>query len=1128
MNLLDLLVRISAKDDASEVINNVTKTAQSAASSIQKAFEGIGGNIAKEFEAVAGAVSNIGESAQQASQEFDELGRRITASFEGASTSLCQFGSDLDQYIGEINAIAQGLPETMAGFQGNVVQLDTSFLDKDFSTIVSKAEAAAQSVASAFDGLGKNGQISISFGDPFSTLVSDAEVAANNVSGKFKGIGDSISSAIGSVGNSFSSWQSAFESIGTVAKTVADGIAPMFKPAIEGVSSAISGLKSAFEGIGAAAKSGVETAISVFENLADKIGSVVSKVGEVTGAIAGLAGGAVVSLAKNSVESFAEYEQLVGGVETLFGAGGRTLEEYANWKGLSFADAIDQYNALQEAQERVLDNASNAYFTSGLSANDYMDTATFLSASLISGVGGDTVEAADLIETAMVDISDNANKFGSSLDSVVNAYKGFSKKTFTMLDNLKLGYGGTTGEMARLLNDANAIDSSILGEGVTLETSGTHLLDDIGLDQMIKAIHVIQEQMDISGTTESEAMTTIQGSLNMASAAWQNMLTGISDENADFSGLVDNLVSSFETAFSNLIPRIQQSLSGIGTLVAELAPQIMEAVPGVLEATLPGMIESVMSTVSSLGENIEPVVETVISSVAESLTNMTGVDFSGLLSAFTGMFDNVDLSSITQPIQDAFGNIDLSSIVDGLIASMRSIDLSAVITPIQEAFASLKESFQSGDLSPLTDIFEGVAEPVGRIKDGITPVVDGFKNLFAAIQEATPDVISDIAQGLNQFFYSFGDDIADAVTAISTGIGSFLNYVSGFAPGLLTTISEGVKTFLGAFSAVAGTIIQGIAEALGFIVGHLNVIGPLLIGVATAIATFKVALLVTSVIDTFKNALNSLSVVTKAMQVAQLALNAAMSANPIALIISLTLALVAAVVSFIATNEEARAKIIEMWESIKAAMGAAIEWITAKFEAFIGWCEEAIETVSRWISNIEGFFSDLVNDPLGTAKDVANGIGNGISNAYNKVSSAIAGMFGGAEEEAKDAIDAHSPSRVYAKLGGYMVQGLVKGWKDSAHLMTKAMSESYEEWNNMSTPTLSVGSDESVLGKLTRANNVMYTRSGSPDGVRGYATTGTGRDIVLNINGKEMARALYTPLENVGEQIGYAVKVVNA
>lgn len=1117
MNLLDLLVRISAKDDASNAISDVAKNAESAAKQIDGAFGGIGDNISKEFEGAAASVSEIGEAAQRASQEFDDLGRTIASSFDGASASLDQFGNDLQQYLGEINELAQGLPETMAGFQRNVVQLDTSFLDKDFSTIVGKAEVAAQSVASAFDGIGK-GQVSISFGDPFSTLVSNADVAAANISGKFKGIGDTLSSAFGSVGNSFSSWESAFESIGSVAKSVADGLEPMFRPAIEGVSSAVTGLKSAFEGIGAAAKSGVETAITVFENLASKIGEVVSKVGEVTGAIAGLTTGAVASLAKDSVESYAEYEQLVGGVETLFGAGGRTLEEYADWKGLGIDEATEKYNALLEAQEKVLANASNAYFTSGLSANDYMDTATFLSASLISGVGGDTVEAADLIETAMVDISDNANKFGSSLDSVINAYKGFSKRTFTMLDNLKLGYGGTTGEMARLLNDANAIDSSILGEDVTLATSGTHLLDDIGLDQMIKAIHTIQENMDITGTTEAEAMSTIQGSMNMASAAWQNMLTGISDENADFGGLVDNLVSSVETAFSNLMPRIQQSLSGIGALIAELAPQIMEAVPGILEATLPGMIESVTSIIMSLGENIGPVMETVISSAANSLTEMTGVDFSGLLNAFTGMFNGVDLSFITQPIQDAFGSIDLSSIVGSLTATMQSIDLSSVITPIQEAFTLLTESFQSGDLSPLTEIFDGVAGPISTIKDGISPVVDGFKNLFAAISEASPEIISNIAGGLNTFFGSFSETIASAVTSISEGVGAFLDYLSGFAPDLLTEISEGVQMFLGAFSDVAGAVIKGIAEALGWIVEHLNVIGPLLIGVATAIATFKAAMLVTTVIDTFKAALSGLSIVTKAMQVAQIALNAAMNANPIALIVTLVVSLTAAVVSFIATNEDARNKIAEIWGAIKNAMSAAVTWIKEKFEAFISWCKSALESVTRWLSVVKSDIAAFFDDPLGT---IGSGIQSGVEKAKNAITSGISKIFGDAEETTKEELDAHSPSRVYEKFGGYMVQGLVQGWKDSAHLMTKAMEASYREWNSTPTPTLSVSTADSSIGKMTRANSLMYARSAQV-GVASSAgenVTGYGK-ITLNVDGKEMARALYDPTRAVLKQIG--------
>lgn len=903
--------------------------------------------------------------------------------------------------------------------------------------------------------------------------------------------------------------------------TAKDGASAVIRGVGETAQSVAQSISSAFSGIGDDLTKSFAGIGETLDGLAQKANAIASTITKAGGIITGAAVAGVGGLAKNAVESYADYEQLVGGVETLFGAGGRSLEEYAAWVGKSVDEVRDEYKSLTSAQGKLFANADKAYKSAGLSANDYMETATSFAASLVSSLGGDTVAAADMVETAITDMADNANKMGTAISSIRDAYRGFSKQNYTMLDNLKLGYGGTTGEMARLLNDANAIDSSILGEGVELDTEGRNLLDGVGLDQIIRAINTIQKEMDITGTTAEEADSTIQGSVASMQSAWQNMLTGIADEDADFSGLIENLVTSTETALGNLTPRIQQSLSGVGDLITAIAPQIMDAVPGILESTLPGLLESVTSIIGSLGENIGPVMETVITSVADSMSNITGIDFSGLLQAFTGMFDGVDFSFITQPIQNAFASIDLSGIVSGLTASMQSIDLSSIVQPIQEAFQSITQIFQDSDTSPLTEFFTSILEPLGQIKEGLTPMVDGIKSLFAAIQEAAPSVITEIASGLGQFFSSFTESIASAVTSISEGVGAFLGYLSGFAPGVLTTIAAGVKTFLGAFSAAAGAIIEAIATALGFIVQHLNVIGPLLIGVAAALATFKAAMLITTVIENFSKTLRILQTATEAQTLAQTLLNAAVNANPFALLATLVLGVVAAVVTFIATNEEAAAKIGEIWQTILDAISTFIGNIKSTLHAFVEWCQSTIQGIISWFSQVKAQIKAFFDDPLGTIGDVAAGIGEGISDAASKVAGGIKGLFKGAEEESRDAIDAHSPSRVYKKLGGYMVEGLVEGWKESAHLMTDAMEKSYDEWGKIATPTMSVAMEDSTIGKVSHANHLTAVRSASanPNMYDSYSV-GTGRVIALNVDGKELARTIYDPMLAVNGQLG--------
>lgn len=222
----------------------------------------------------------------------------------------------------------------------------------------------------------------------------------------------------------------------------------------------------------------------------------------------------LVDLGKASVEAYADYEQLVGGVETMFKNSADIVKEYAN----------------------------EAYMTAGLSANDYMEQVTGFSASLIQSLGGDTHTAAEYANAAIIDMADNANKMGSSMESIQNAYQGFAKGNFTMLDNLKLGYGGTREEMQRLLDDASKI-------------SGIHY-DISSFADITQAIHVMQEEMGIAGTTAEEASSTIQGSIGMVKAAWENLLTGLSDPDADVDKLIENLLNSVTTAAENIIPTV--------------------------------------------------------------------------------------------------------------------------------------------------------------------------------------------------------------------------------------------------------------------------------------------------------------------------------------------------------------------------------------------------------------------------------------------------------------------------------------------------------------------------------------------------------------------------------------------
>ena len=285
-------------------------------------------------------------------------------------------------------------------------------------------------------------------------------------------------------------------------------------------------------------------------------------------------GQAIVDVGKQSISNYADYEQLVGGVETLFGAQGMSLEEYAKSVGKSTEEVKKEYDSLLKAQKTVFDNAAGAYKTAGMSANEYMETVTSFSASLISGLDGDTAKAAKIADLAITDMSDNANKMGTSMELIQNAYGGFAKQNYTMLDNLKLGYGGTQAEMARLINDSGVLGDEI---EVTAQT-----VNDVSFDKIIEAIHKIQDEMGITGTTAKEAADTIEGSKNSMQAAWQNLLRGLADEDADLGAMFDTFVDSAETYLKNILPRIETLVDRVVGFVREKLeekfPKVMKGI----------------------------------------------------------------------------------------------------------------------------------------------------------------------------------------------------------------------------------------------------------------------------------------------------------------------------------------------------------------------------------------------------------------------------------------------------------------------------------------------------------------------------------------------------------------------
>lgn len=490
------------------------------------------------------------------------------------------------------------------------------------------------------------------------------------------------------------------------------------KPTTRGITSAI---KKELADVEKEATSSGSRLSGTFSSLGSKAGTAL-KVGLTAAAATATAG--AIALVKNAVSQFADYEQLVGGVETLF----------------------------KESAPRLMSYAEDSFKTAQISANEYMETVTSFSASLIQSLGGDTEKAADYADVAIIDMADNANKMGTNMEMIQSAYQGFAKQNYTMLDNLKLGYGGTKTEMERLLADAEKI-------------SGIHY--EIGnFADMTAAIHVIQENLGIAGTSAREASETVSGSLNMMKSAWNNLIVGMADKNADMSTLMGNFVKSAETALKNLIPVIGEALIGLGNLITQLAPVIIEKLPTLIQTLLPQFINVVVQIANALIMNL-PMIVTL------------------LLQGFVNA-----LPSLVQGIVDT-----LPALIDALVTFLT--DPNNIMMIIQGA----------------VQLFMGIVQAVPQI---LGALLGAFGSLVGSLWDWITARFGEFASNFGQFV---GNIFRNAINGILTFIENFINTPIDILNGFIGIINDAfgwIGVNLGTISRIqlprlaTGGIVQGI------------------------------------------------------------------------------------------------------------------------------------------------------------------------------------------------------------------------------------------------------------------------------------------------------------------------------
>ena len=475
---------------------------------------------------------------------------------------------------------------------------------------------------------------------------------------------------------------------------------------------------------------------SPFQKVLGKIGSAVNTAVKASAAAVGAASAGVAALGTACINAYADYEQLVGGVETLFKDSADTIQTYAD----------------------------NAYKTAGLSANEYMETVTSFSASLLQSLDGDTEKAAAAADLAITDMADNANKMGTAMESIQDAYQGFSKQNYTMLDNLKLGYGGTKEEMQRLLADAEKLS------GVKYDLSS--------YADIVEAIHVIQTEMGITGTTAKEASTTIQGSVASMKAAWANLMVGMADDTQDFDLLLSNFIESIGTVADNLLPRIGVVIEGMGKLVAGLAPEIASALPTLTNELLPNLVELGVQSISALVQGIQENGD----SLAAGALSIVGTLAEGI-------------AELLPMVADTAASLAVS-LADGLTESLPNIIPVAIET--------------------ISTLVENLTENANIIIDaGIQIILALGEGLIAALPqliETVPQIVINIANVINDNAPKLVDTALYLITRLAVGLVQAI-------PTLVVNIPKIIEAIVAAFMAfqwlnLGKQLIDGVANGV--------------------------------------------------------------------------------------------------------------------------------------------------------------------------------------------------------------------------------------------------------------------------------------------------------------------------
>ena len=741
-----------------------------------------------------------------------------------------------------------------------------------------------------------------------------------------------------------------------------------------------------------------------------KVASVAQQaLGVFTGQMMTRAVDALANLGKSALDSVGQLEQNVGGVETLFG----------------------------DAADAVIASADRAYQTAGMSANDYMSTVTSFSASLLQSLGGNTEEAAKVADMAIIDMADNANKMGTSMDMIQNAYQGFAKQNYTMLDNLKLGYGGTKTEMERLLADAEKLT------GVKYDINN--------LNDVYQAIHAVQEEMGITGTTAKEAASTLEGSMASAKAAWDNFMNG--------SGDADQLADAFATAADNIVKNL-----------AEIIPRFAETLPalgGAIIAQIPGLVAAIVPAVLSAGQS-------VLKQLQDAVLDF---DFAGtadkVVQMITGFIEGDGLGSLLDTLATIFTGIvnGISSMLPSLLPALIEL-ISYVVTSLLDQLPAILDcalelilGLAQGILAALPVLIEALPEVISSIVEflisAVPQIIDAGIELLMALVDALPVIIDALVDALPQIIKATVTALIAAAPQIAKAGIKLLGALIEAIPVIVVELAEAVPDIVAAIIDVLAELPGLIGEVFAEIMTDLVEWGQQMLSNAS-MAMSNMLSQVNSIIQELPGKIWTHLVNTVNKVIAwgqQMVSNASTAASNMLSKVSSTL-------------QQLPGKV---WDYLSQAAQKVVTWGTQL-------AQKGAAAATQLFNSIVNGLSSLPSKMAEIGSNIVSGIWNGISSGWNWLTNKVSNLASSLLDAAKDALGINSPSKEFAdEVGRWIMPGVGKGLDKSMPATLKDMKAKAGELvsamraeMSASVGQLSVGASHAAGLRMAGAGTTVY------------------------------------------------------